>query len=103
MNTSAHGGSLRLCIWNYRAYKGKLGDQFAVSGYSGDRTYPLEPNSESEWFRLSDTPRTFTCVLTPKQGTGLIIPRVYADKDSTATVTEFRMELLPPDGNWREQ
>ncbi len=88
-------GTLRVGLWNYRPYKGDNGDVVSLSGYCGSQT-KLLPRSESPAFQLTETPQTFTCILTPPKGTGLVIPRIYAENGAHATVTEFRMELLQP-------
>ena len=88
-------GSLRLGLWNYRPYKIPSNEQVALAGHAGDGVNIL-PESKSEPFALSSTPKEFTCVLTPSEGTGLIIPRIFIDKGSRAEVTDFRMELILP-------
>ena len=88
-------GTLRVGLWNYRPYKGDNGDVVSLSGYCGSQT-KLLPRSESPAFQLTETPQTVTCILTPPKGTGLVIPRIYAENGAHATVTAFRMELLQP-------
>jgi hypothetical protein len=54
--------------------------------------------SGSKRLKLDETPRELSCVLVPPKGTGLVVPRIYADNGTMAEVTEFKMELLPQDG-----
>ena len=88
-------GVLRLGLWNYRPYKGEDAPKILVSGFSGEAT-KLQPRSDSPEFKLSATPSTFSCILTPPNGTGFVIPRIYMDKGTEAIVTEFNMDILPP-------
>ena len=85
-------GNLRLGVWCYRPYRDNM---FTTSGFCGNRT-KLRSLVISKAIPLSSTPREFSCVLTTPAGSGLIVPRIYTDKGSSASVTEFRMELLPP-------
>ena len=85
-------GNLRLAVWCYRPYRNNM---FTTSGFCGNRT-KLRSLVISKAIPLSATPREFSCVLTTPAGSGLIVPRIYTDKGSSASVTEFRMELLPP-------
>ncbi|MBQ6352015.1 MAG: DUF4838 domain-containing protein, partial [Lentisphaeria bacterium] len=93
--TAAGSGNLRLGLWNYLPYQGGLGKIIPIGGFGGEHTN-LRPRSASEPFKLAAKPKSFSCVLTPPAGTGLVIPRVYTDKGGKAEVTEFRMEVLPP-------
>jgi hypothetical protein len=93
--TASGSGTLRLAVWCYRPYRDGT---FTPDGFCGGNTKLLPQRSlPSPAFKLSDTPKTFSCVLTPFAGTGLILPRMYCGKDSKATVTEFKLELLPPE------
>ena len=88
-------GTLRLGLWNYRPYRGGVGSEFSLGGFSGARTRLL-PRSVSEPCKLSGKSKQFSCVLTPTKGTGLIIPRIFMDKGGKAEVTDFKMEIIPP-------
>ena len=88
-------GTLRLGLWNYTPYPVGPDRTLPTGGFAGVRT-KLLPRSVSKPFRLSGKPQSFGCVLTPVKGTGMIIPRIFMDKNGEAAVTDFRMELLPP-------
>ncbi len=89
-------GSLRLRMWNYRPYKQPSNEKISLAGFAGDGV-PLLPRTDSELFTLSPEPKVFTCVLTPAKGTGLVLPHIITVKGSRAEVTDFQMELIPPD------
>ena len=89
-------GTLRLGLWCYRPYKNPSKAKIAVAGYASDGV-PLLPSGNSGKFPLSSETKEFSCVLTPPNGTGLIIPRVFTDKGSRAEVTDFQMELILPE------
>ena len=89
-------GNLRIGLWNYRPYRMASNDWIALSGYAGDGLNLLR-GTNSEPFALTPEPKEFTCVLTPSNGTGLVIPRIFTDKESRAEVTDFRIELIQPE------
>ena len=89
-------GKLHAALWNYLPYKKSSKEWIALAGFAGEGVNIL-PASKSEPFELSPEPKEFTCVLTPSKGTGLIIPRMFADKESRAEVTDFNMELIVPE------
>ena len=89
-------GTLRLGLWNYRPYNYASGEQIPLSGYASTGINLLR-SSDSQPLTLTTEPKVFTCILKPVEGTGLIIPRIYTDKGGKAEVTEFQMELLPPE------
>ena len=90
---AAGEGNLRFQLWNYRAYPGKANDpeipEFGYAGKTGAR-----PPVTSKPFRLGPEKQTFSCVLTPAKGTGLVIPRVYLDGEGKATITKLEVDLL---------
>ena len=90
--TASGKGRLYLGIWNYTPYR-KGG--FNPAGYCGEKTRILRPG-RSRAFELAPEPREFKYVFTPPKGAGLVIPRIYTEGGSRATVTRFRMRLLPP-------
>ena len=90
-------GSLRLGFWSYRPYRVGPGAAIPDVGFSGGRSNMLWM-SGSKRLKLDETPRELSCVLVPPKGTGLVVPRIYADNGTMAEVTEFKMELLPQDG-----
>ena len=92
--TASGRGTLRMGLWCYRPYRDGV---FTPEGFCGGNTKLLPQRSvASPAFKLSEAPKTFSCVLTPFEGTGLILPRIYSGMGSKVTVTAFRMELLPP-------
>jgi len=90
---AAGEGELRCQLWNYRAYPGKANapdcPEFGYAGKTGHLSAVA-----SEAFRLGPEKQTFSCVLTPSKGTGLVIPRVYLNGDGKATLTKVEVELL---------
>ena len=94
---AAGKGTLRLGLWNYTPYPVGPGITLPSGGFAGVRTKLLK-RSVSKPFQLSAKPQSFGCVLTPPKETGMIIPRIFMDKNGEAEVTDFRMELLPPAG-----
>ena len=94
MTVEASGtGKLKMRLWNYRAYKGLPKEaEFPEYGYAGSgRALKVV---DSEVFELGEKPRSFSCVLTPAPGAGVVIPRIFLDGPGKATVTKFEMELL---------
>lgn len=90
---AAGTGKLRMRLWNYRAYKGLPKDaEFPEYGCAGSGHNVKATTSEA--FELSEKPQSFSCVLTPNPGAGVVIPRFYLDGPGKAAVTKFRMELL---------
>ena len=94
--TASGSGAVRMGLWDYRPYKGTDGNFFTPGGFCGGHT-KLLPRRSTPAFELSAAPKTFSYVLTPPAGTGQILPRIFSDKDTKAVVTDFRMELLPPE------
>ena len=89
-------GNLRMGLWNYLPYRMSAGNQvMELGGYSGAGTNLL-PWTDSRPFRLGDKAGEFVCELTVPANGGLFIPRVYAEDGGNATVTNFRMDILPP-------
>ena len=100
MTVRASGsGTFRVSIWNYRPYNYSSAEEMPLSGYANTGVKILHP-SDSQPLELTPDAKVFTCVLKPAKGTGLVIPRFYADKGSRAEVSEFQMELIPPDAKW---
>jgi len=89
-------GNLRLYLWNYRPYKDPDGKQILQNGYAGGGVNLLQA-VKSEPFALSPETREFTCVVTPVKGTGLVIPSIALDGGIRAEITDFWMELVPPE------
>ena len=92
--TASGQGRLRLGMWSYKPYRK---DGFDPAGYCGEKTKILRHN-RSRAFELATEPQEFKYVFTPPKGAGLVVPRIYTEGGTRATVTRFRMRLLPPAG-----
>ena len=94
MTVEAAGtGKLKLRLWNYRAYKG-LPKEAEFPEYGFTRSGGALKVVDSKPFELGEKPQSFSCVLAPAPGAGVVIPRIYLDGPGKATVTKFKMELL---------